>query len=106
MPYLYRFFREFGDQKITTRTTKLDLKTGNKVIARIDMDKDEESLLESIVSFYSRLSVNQLIEQSHVSGGPWHEVWHHEAKVNPGMQISNQAILNFYTSNGKPYTLQ
>ncbi|MFV1985066.1 MAG: Panacea domain-containing protein [Thiohalomonadales bacterium] len=106
LPYLYRFFMEFGDQKITSRVTKLDSKTGNKIIARIDMDKDEESLLEKIVSFYSRLSVNQLVEQSHVSGGPWYEVWHHEAKVNPGMQISNQAILNFHTSNKMPYTLQ
>jgi len=106
LPYLYRFFKEFGDQKITTRATKLDPKTGNNVIARINIDKGEENLLESIVSFYSRLSVNQLVEQSHVSDGPWHEVWHHEAKVNPGMQISNQTILNFYTSKKTLYTLQ
>ena len=106
LPYLYRFFKEFGDQKIITRATKLDPKTGNKVIARINLDKDEESLLESIVSFCSRLSVNQLVEQSHVAGGPWHDVWHHEEKVNPGIQISNQAILKFYISKKMPYTLQ
>lgn len=106
LPYLYRFFKEFGDQNITTRATKLDPKTGNKVIAIINMDKDEEDLLESVVSFYSRLSVNQLVEQSHVSGGPWHEVWHHEEKVNPGMQIKNQEILNFYTSENRLHTLQ
>lgn len=106
LPYLYRFFKEPGDQKITTRATKLDPETGNNVIAKINIDNGEESLLESIVSFYSKLSVNQLVEQSHVSGGPWHEVWHHEEKVNPGMQISNQAIIKFYTSKERSYTLQ
>lgn len=106
LPYLYRFFKEYGDQKITTRATKTDHKTGNKVIARINMDEGEESLLKSIVSFYSRLSVNQLVEQSHIPGGPWHKVWNHEEKVNPGMQISNQAILSFYTSKDRLYTLQ
>ncbi|MCU7943990.1 MAG: Panacea domain-containing protein [Candidatus Thiodiazotropha sp.] len=106
LPYLYRFFNEFGDTKITARATKLDHKTGNRVIARINIGKAEESLLESIVSFYSRLSVTQLVEQSHVSGGPWHEVWYHETKVNPGMQIRNQDILNFYASNERLFTLQ
>ena len=106
LPYLFRIFKEFGDQSITSRAKKLDPKTGSKVIARIDMDEREESLLEGIVAFYSRLSINQLVEQSHVSGGPWHEVWHHESIVNPGMQINNQAILKFYTSKDRPYTLQ
>lgn len=96
LPYLFRIFKKFGDQKITSRAKKLDPKTGNKIIARIDMDECEESLLESIVSFYSRLSVNQLVELSHASGGPWYEVWHHKSKVNPGMQINNQAILKYY----------
>jgi len=106
LPYLYRFFKDFGEKKITTRATKLDPNTGKKVIAIINMNKGEEILLKSIVSFYSRLSVNQLVEQSHVSGGPWHQVWHHEKNVNPGMQISNQAILYFYTSKEWLYTLQ
>jgi len=105
LPYLYRVFNRFGEKKITTRATKLDHKTGNNVIARIDIDKTEEKLLEGIVSFYSRLSVNQLVEQSHITGGPWHEVWHHIGKVNPGMQISNQDILNFYASNKRLFIL-
>lgn len=106
LPYLYRSFKGFGENKITARATKLDPKTGDKIIAKVDMEKSEESLLEDIVSFYSRLSASQLVEQSHVLGGPWYEVWHYEEKINPGMQISNQAILSFYTSKERPYTLQ
>ncbi|MES9973645.1 MAG: type II toxin-antitoxin system antitoxin SocA domain-containing protein [Candidatus Thiodiazotropha sp.] len=106
LPYLHRSFKEFGDEKITARATKLDPHTGNEVIAIINMDKVEKSLLEDIVSIYSRLSVNQLVEQSHVPGGPWYKVWHHDSRVNPGMQINNQEILNYYTAEERPYTLQ
>ncbi len=106
LPYLYSCFKEFGGQRITNRATRLDPNTGNKVIAKINLDRAEERLLENIVSFYSRLSAIQLVEQSHVSGGPWHEAWHHYAKVNPGMLISNQVILDFYTAKDRPYTLQ
>lgn len=105
LPYLYRLFKDFGEQQITTRATKLDPKTGSKVVAQIHVSKDEQRLLESIVSFYTRLSVNQLVEQSHVQNGPWYEVWNHEEKVNPGMQINNQAILDFYTSKERFFTL-
>ena len=76
------------------------------MIARINMDMDEEKMLEGIVLFYLRMSANQLVELTHVHGGPWHKVWNHDAKVNPGMQISNQEILNFYASEKKPYTVQ
>lgn len=106
LPYLYRIFSEFGERKITSRAKKIDPVTGYKVIAKLDMDENDESLLESIISFYSKLSVNQLVEQSHASGGPWYEVWHHKSKVNPGMQIYNQAILKFYNSKDRPFTLQ
>lgn len=106
LPYLYRYFKECGDQKITARATKIDHRTGNEVIAKINIDEDEEALLNKVISTYSRLSAHQLVEQSHVSGGPWYEVWHHKEKVKPGMQISNQAILSFYTPREGPYTLQ
>lgn len=106
LPYLYRTFKEFKDKKITKRAKKLDQITGNEIIASIKLSKDEESQLEKIVSFYSKLPANQLVEESHILGGPWYEVWNHETKVNPGMQISNQSILKFYLSKEKPYKLQ
>lgn len=106
LPYLYRIFSSFEEKKITSRATQLDAKTGKEIVAKIDIEENEETILKNIVSFYSQLSATQLVDQSHIPDGPWHKVWHHESKVNPGMQISNEAILNFYSVKNRPYTLQ
>ena len=106
LPYLYRDFKNYGDQKITSRATKLDPRTGNRIVAKINLNSDEEEILRRIVSLYSRLTPSQLVDQSHAVDGPWHKVWNHETKVNPGMQINNESIVEFYTSKDRPYTLQ
>lgn len=106
LPYLYRSFKSFENRGITCRATKLDFETGNHIIAKLDIESKEKSLLRSIVSFYSQRSPAQLVDLSHIEGGPWYSVWYHEKKVNPGMQINNEDIINFYTSKDKPFSLE
>lgn len=106
LPYLYRDFKRFGDERITDRALKLDVKTGVRTVASIDLCSKKEAILTDVVRFLCRLSAGQLVDYSHVEGGPWHKVWHHEGKINPGMKISNDEILEFYSSQTSFYTLQ
>jgi uncharacterized phage-associated protein len=106
LPYVYREFREYESQPITTRALMLDKYTGTRIEAKQKFDDETDSLLKNIVDFYSKLSAGQLVQLSHVQGGPWHRVWNHSGKINPGMRIENEAIQDFYSSASSPFTVQ
>ncbi|MET0001276.1 MAG: type II toxin-antitoxin system antitoxin SocA domain-containing protein [Candidatus Thiodiazotropha lotti] len=106
LPYLYRFFSKFSDAALTNRATKIDPETGELIAAKLNISREDEKLLKEIVIFYSRLSARQLVELSHIRNGPWHKAWNYESIINPGMHISDEDILNFYTSDQQPYNLQ
>ncbi|MEE8058281.1 MAG: type II toxin-antitoxin system antitoxin SocA domain-containing protein [Pseudomonadales bacterium] len=105
LPYLYRAFGNFSDAPLTTRVKQLDHKTGESFTAKSDIDEDGKKLLHKIVSFYTQLSANKLVELSHVTDGPWFKTWNHQSKINPGMQIENEVLLDFYSSMHRPYIL-
>lgn len=98
LQYLHREFKSYKDQPIVSRAQKLNPYTGEKVIAEYEFDAQTQDLLEQVVAFYCPLSVYQLVELTHVRGGPWDKVWHHGGRVNPGMKIDNEDIANFYSS--------
>ena len=106
LPYIYRYFSNFEDKKLTSRITKIDMSTGNKIKASINVSDQEKSLIRNIINFYSQLSARQLVELSHTPGGPWDNVWNYKEKINPGMKISNEEILEFYSSEQRPHILQ
>ncbi|MEG3619142.1 type II toxin-antitoxin system antitoxin SocA domain-containing protein [Magnetovibrio sp. PR-2] len=106
LQYLYREFKSFDDDIITNRAKQLDPKTGIKQNAVCDFDPVTEELLRDVVKFYSQLSAGQLVDLSHVTGGPWHQVWNHDGDVQPGMKIENKDILEFYSKASAPFTIQ
>lgn len=101
MPYLYREFKDFGDGPISARAMKLDRSSGQKVIARYAFDEEVFDLLRKTVDAYSGLSAFQLVELTHAKGGPWHQVWHHNKKINAGMRISDDLITSFYRAQSR-----
>lgn len=103
LPYLYREFREFGSSPITRRAHKLNPNTGEVQIVETDFDHTTREFLERIIEFYGRLRPTDLVEMSHVSGGPWASVWNHKGNVNPGMKISNIEIEKFYSKTPRPF---
>lgn len=106
LPYLYREFSSFEADPITTRAKKLDRATGEMKEAVGEFDPDTRALLVRVVRFYSRLSAGQLVDLSHVAGGPWEIVWNHGGRVNPGMKIENDKIANFYSKVHPPFSVQ
>jgi uncharacterized phage-associated protein len=107
LPYLYREFKRFDANPISSRATSLDIATGHRRFAdKSQLDPETKLLITDITNFYARLSASELVKLSHVSEGPWHRVWHHDGKVNPGMKIDNDAILAYYSRTPSSTTIQ
>lgn len=106
LQYLYREFRSFDRFPIQSRATKLNPFTGVKEVVGYHFPPHTVEFLRSIIDFYSQLAPGDLVQLSHVEGGPWHKVWFHKGKVNPGMKIDNEEIAAFYAKAPRPYVLQ
>lgn len=106
LQYLYREFKEFDDKPIRKRAHRMSPLTGGLEMVPHDFDEPTLSLLRGVVNFYSRLRPYDLVEISHVQGGPWHCTWHHQGSTNPGMRIENDAISAFYSKAPPPFSLQ
>ncbi|SEO04247.1 Uncharacterized phage-associated protein [Paracoccus alcaliphilus] len=106
LPYLYREFKGFDRSPIMGRAKQIDPMTGQHRIVECSFDHETDVMLSKIVAFYSRLRASDLVELSHAEGGPWHAVWNHGGKVNPGMKLDDVAIRDFYSRAVRPYSLQ
>ncbi len=69
-------------------------------------DPDIQELLYKVVDFYSRLRASDLVNLSHVVGGPWYSVWHHNSTINAGMKIDDEEIATFYSKAPPPFPIQ
>lgn len=105
LPYLYREFKHFDRSPINGRAKRLDPLTGKSRLVAYSFDEETCRLLRETVEFYSRIGTKHLVELSHVEGGPWFNVWYHEATVNPGMAIEDDTIQNYYSKIPSPFTV-
>lgn len=103
LQYLYRDFREFENNPITRRASRLDPETGTISVVEHHFEATTEDLLTSVVQFYSGIKSGTLVELSHAAGGPWDAVWNHEEEVNPGMKIDDARIMDFFSSRPPPF---
>lgn len=106
LQYLYREFKKFGDNPVTSRAEQRNPYTGRLQRVPDEFDHSTVALLTKVVAIYSRFSASTLRELSHAPGGPWDRVWHHGGKINPGMRIDNRDIEQFYSRMRWPVTLQ
>lgn len=106
LPYLYREFKNYDRAPIVGRATKMDPVDGKYYLVRYDVDSQTDALIKEIADFYTRLRASDLVELSHAEGGPWHCVWNHGGKVNPGMQIDDVRIVEFYSKAVRPFSIQ
>lgn len=106
LPYLYREFKAYDRSPIRGRATGIDPLTGKKRVVPYRFDAGTEATLEEVVAFYGRMRAGDLVELSHAEGGPWHKVWHHAGHSNPGMQIDNSSIAEFYSRAQEPFSIQ
>lgn len=98
---VYHEFKRWSDAPIRSRATKVDPHTGEVGIASVRFGEEEYKYISVLVDRYIRFSAAQLRAISHVEGGPWHIVWGHDGKSNPGMKITNELIIEKYLPGGR-----
>ena len=94
---VYHEFKRWGDEPINSRATKIDPVTGEPQLAGILVTSEEREYIGQLIQRYIRFSAAYLRAISHVDGGPWHRVWGHDGRANPGMKISNDLITEHYS---------
>lgn len=97
LPYLYRELSHYKNQPIKGRIKGYNPATNKIEQIYPDITDDHKESLRAVAEIYARYSTSQLIEMSHVANGPWWNTWNHTGQLNPGMRISNEEILKFYT---------
>lgn len=106
LPYLYREFKRFDKNPVTTRATGIDTLDGRNRIIEYKLDAATTNLLNRVADFYSRMRASDLVSLSHVVGGPWDQVWNHKGTINPGMKIEDEKIASFYSRMPRPFPVQ
>jgi uncharacterized phage-associated protein len=106
LPYLYREFKKFDKNPVTNRATGIDTLDGRSRIIEYNFDAATTDLLNRVADFYSRMRASDLVSLSHVTGGPWDQVWNHEGTINPGMKIEDEKITSFYSRMPRPFPVQ
>jgi uncharacterized phage-associated protein len=98
---VYHEFKRWADSPIRSRATKVDPTSGDVVLAQVHFSETERDYINSLIDRYIDFSAAQLRAISHREGGPWHRIWGHDGKINPGMKISNDLILEHYSSGAR-----
>ncbi|MEG3123268.1 Panacea domain-containing protein [Sphingomonas sp. GB1N7] len=89
---IYHEFKQFKDTPITSRARRISRETGDKEVCSYEFDEREVHFLREVASSYLKLRPGTLVDLSHVHDGPWYEIWFHDGRVNPGMEISDDLI--------------
>ncbi len=103
LQYLYRDFRRFEAGAITDRARRINRFTGVSEVVSAVLAADTRELLNRVLSFYGGLSAGALVALAHADDGPWHKVWNHGGKINPGMRIADRDIARFYARVHRPF---
>lgn len=93
---LYAEFKCFGRRPINAKACRRNPVTALREECFEPLDRGDEIFLKELLGKYAGLSASKLIELSHVRGGPWDQVYNHEGSSNPGMQISDELIKDYF----------
>lgn len=98
---VYHGFKGWGESAIRGRATKVDPESGEVIKADVHYAADQKEYLVQLVNRYIEFTAAQLRAISHREGGPWHKVWGHDGRTNPGMKITNELIAESYSSGAR-----
>nr|WP_274604168.1 type II toxin-antitoxin system antitoxin SocA domain-containing protein [Sphingomonas sp. CFBP 13714] len=98
---IYHEFKHYKERPIKSRAQRINRQTGDKEICNYSFSSEKAKFLQEIAASYLALRPGALVELSHVPDGPWHEVWFHNHRVNPGMEISNDLIMSHFNKKAR-----
>lgn len=94
---IYHEFKKCGDKPVTFFARDFNHETEKVEVVRWSLDSAEEAFLREVIGSYLEMGTGYLVRLSHLADGPWDKAWNHEGRVNPGMEISNEAILKYFS---------
>ena len=95
---IYAEFKRWDDNYIRSRAFKVDPHSGEVIKAELSFGAEERAYIYSLIERYISFTAAHLRAISHRDGGPWHKVWGHDGRSNPGMRITNDLIKAHYSS--------
>ena len=98
---VYHEFKRWDNADIGSRATKIDPHTGEVVRAEANLKPSDVSYLRQLIDRYVHFTAAQLRAMSHREGGPWHRVWGHDGRANPGMRITTDLIYECYLAGDR-----
>ena len=90
---VYSAFKNFGADQISSRASRYNTGTNSVEIVIPDLAPNDEAIMVEALDSLIRLPAYILRELSHEAGGAWDRVWNHDRSSNPGMEISDDLIL-------------
>lgn len=94
LPIIYHQFKVHGSNRITSRATKIDPKSGDSITVSYSEILPDIDFIRSRFLEYIQLSASALVSLSHEPGGAWDRVWN-GAVENVGMKITDDLILSY-----------
>jgi uncharacterized phage-associated protein len=91
---VYHQFKNYGRAPISGRARRVNAGTGDYEIAIPTFSAEESDFLNSHAQQLLRISPGKLVDMSHVKDGPWHMARFNNGIINPGVEITNDAILS------------
>jgi uncharacterized phage-associated protein len=91
---VYAAFKKFGADPLSDRAMRYNTETNSVETVIPAIAPDDEALIVEAIDSLIRLPAFILREMSHDARGAWSKVWNHGSSSNPGMEITDEIILN------------
>jgi uncharacterized phage-associated protein len=93
---VYHQFKKFGRSEIVGRAHRVNVETGEYEVASAEVSAEEMDYLVERCKQLLRVPAGVLVERSHAEGGPWHIARFGSGQVNPGVQITDHLIIEYF----------
>jgi uncharacterized phage-associated protein len=86
-------FKEYGNQEIKRRASKLDIYTGNRTCVSPDIVESDRKFIQNIYLSYHIYDAWKLSDMTHEKGSPWDQLWHTQRPIGRlALRIRNEDI--------------
>lgn len=92
---LYSEFKQYGAGPISGRARRFDFGSKMLVDAVPRIQPIDAEVIDPLIAKLLILTGPQLIDLSHVPGGPWDLAFNHANRLNCGMEITDSLILEW-----------
>lgn len=90
---IYHQFKSFGRNPITSKAKRLDICSGVYVEVEERPSGSDSTILIQHCNSLLKMSAGKLVDMSHLEDGAWHKARFGNGRVNPGVEITNELIL-------------